>query len=71
VTVKQSIDTAMARSGIKSKEDLAKRAAIDRATFWRRMGNPGGFKLSEIQRMDMILHFSDEEIVGMVRTGRR
>ena len=46
---------------------IAKRSGISLSTFYRRIRNPEYFTLGELYSIDKLIHFSDEEILFMVR----
>lgn len=62
------IRAAQARAGYyRQTERMCKAMRIEPRTFSNRLKNSGSINLSELKRMDMVLHFTDEEIIRMVR----
>ena len=68
LTRKQALDQAIGRSGLTQKE-ICKRAMISEPTLTKKLKEPGLFKLSEITRLDKVLHFTDDEIIAIARGG--
>ncbi len=46
---------------------LAQRAGIVRQTLYAHLKDPGKITLAELRAIDMQVHFSDEELVQLVR----
>lgn len=61
------IRAAQARAGFyRQQKRLCQMVQIPEATFWYKMSK-GDFTVSEVRRLDMVLHFTEEEIVKLVR----
>ena len=50
--------------------DLAKRCGIAPSTLYRKLRNPGDISLGELELMDELIGFSDEEVLYFIRWRR-
>lgn len=50
--------------------DLAKRSGIAVSTLYRKLNHPGDISLGELELMDELIGFSDEEVLYFVRWRR-
>lgn len=50
----------------KTKEEVQKASGMSKSTFNRRMRQPEDLTLLEVHKLDLILHFTDEEKVGLI-----
>lgn len=62
------IKTALIRNN-KAVKDVEQRKIMNANTFYLKQANTDRFKLSDLWRLDDMLHFTDEEILRMF--GRR
>ena len=62
------IKTALIRNN-KAVKDVEKKKIMNANTFYLKQANTDRFKLSDLWRLDDMLHFTDEEILRMF--GRR
>lgn len=53
-----------------SVADLAKRSGIAVSTLYRKLNHPGDISLGELELMDELIGFSDEEVLYFVRWRR-
>lgn len=53
-----------------SVADLAKRSGIAVSTLYRKLRNPGDISLGELELMDELIGFSDEEVLYFIRWRR-
>lgn len=53
-----------------SVADLAKRCGIAPSTLYRKLKQPGDISLGELELMDELIGFSDEEVLYFVRWRR-
>ena len=47
--------------------DLMAYAGLPEPSWYRKKKDPGTFRLSEIRALDSKVHFSDEELIAMIR----
>lgn len=50
--------------------DLAKRTGISVSTLYRKLNHPGDITLGELELMDELVRFSDEEVLYFIRWRR-
>lgn len=50
-----------------SVADLSRKVGIPQSTLYRKLKIPGGLNLSELSVIDSVVHFTDEEILYLVR----
>lgn len=50
--------------------ELAKRCGIAQSTLYRKLNNPGDISLLELELIDELIRFSDEEVLYFVRWRR-
>ena len=50
--------------------DLAKRCGLAPSTLYRKLRNPGDISLGELELMDELIGFSDEEVLYFIRWRR-
>ena len=50
--------------------DLAKRCGIAQSTLYRKLNHPGDISLMELELIDELVRFSDEEVLYFVRWRR-
>ena len=53
-----------------SVTDLARKVGIPESTLYRKLKNPGGISLTELELIDEVVGFTDEEILYFVRWRR-
>lgn len=53
-----------------SVADLAKRCGLAPSTLYRKLNHPGDITLGELELMDELIGFSDEEVLYFVRWRR-
>ena len=53
-----------------SVADLARKTGISESTLYRKLKFPGGINLAELEIIDELVEFSDEEILYFVRWRR-
>ena len=53
-----------------SVADLARKTGISESTLYRKLKFPGGINLAELEIIDDLVEFSDEEILYFVRWRR-
>ena len=53
-----------------SVADLAKRSGIAVSTLYRKLNHPGDISIGELELMDELIGFSDEEVLYFVRWRR-
>lgn len=53
-----------------SVADLARKTGISESTIYRKLKFPGGINLAELEVIDELVEFSDEEILYFVRWRR-
>ena len=53
-----------------SVADLARKTGISESTLYRKIKFPGGINLAELEIIDELVEFSDEEILYFVRWRR-
>ena len=53
-----------------SVADLAKRSGIAVSTLYRKLNHPGDITLRELELMDELIGFSDEEVLYFIRWRR-
>ena len=53
-----------------SVADLARKTGISESTLYRKLKFPGGINLAELEVMDELVEFTDEEILYFVRWRR-
>jgi len=53
-----------------SVTDLAKRMGIATSTLYRKLNRPGDISIGELELMDELIGFSDEEVLYFVRWRR-
>ena len=62
------IRAAQARAGYyRQTERMCNAIRIEPRTFSNRLKNSGSINLSELRRMDIVLHFTDEELIQIIR----
>ena len=66
VTTKSIIAGIIKDRGYKSQKDVCYEAAIAERTFQYHLANQD-FPLSELTRLDAVLHFTDEECCRLIR----
>ncbi len=50
--------------------DLAKRCGLAPSTLYRKLRNPGDISIGELELMDELIGFSDEEVLYFIRWRR-
>lgn len=50
--------------------DLAKRTGLSVSTLYRKLNHPGDITLGELELIDQIVNFSDEEVLYFIRWRR-
>lgn len=50
--------------------ELAKKIGIPESTLYRKLKNPGGISLTELELIDDVISFTDDEILYFVRWRR-
>lgn len=63
---KQAFAQACGRSGFNGSK-AEKKKIMTQSTFSRKSRNPDLFTVSELQKLDKALHFSDEEIIALIK----
>ena len=53
-----------------SVADLARKTGLSTSTLYRKLNFPGGINLTELEIIDELVEFSDEEILYFVRWRR-
>ena len=53
-----------------SVTDLARKVGIPESTLYRKLKNPGGISLTELELIDEVIGFTDDEILYFVRWRR-
>lgn len=53
-----------------SVSDLARKTGLSTSTLYRKLNFPGGINLTELEIIDELVEFSDEEILYFVRWRR-
>lgn len=66
VTPKSLVVGAIKRADFKNRKDVCRQAAIKERTFEYHISK-GDFPLSELTRLDAVLHFTDEECIRLIR----
>lgn len=66
LTRKQAIEQAIGRSGLNQKE-LSKRVRIPKSTLSRKIKNPEQFTIQELEQLNDVLQFTDNEILAIMR----
>lgn len=66
LTRKQAIEQAIGRSGLNQKE-LSKRVRIPKSTLSRKIKNPEQFTIQELEQLNDVLQFTDDEILAIMR----
>ena len=57
----------MCQQHIGSISELAKRSGIKRQLLYDRINEPQTFKIFELMALDAVLHFSEEDLLKIVR----
>ena len=65
--MKWLIKKYMVQQHIDSLAELAKMAGIARRTLYDRLEDPKTIKVFELEALDKILHFEDEDLVKLAR----
>ena len=65
--MKWLIEEYRVRQHIESIEELALRTGIDVQRLRRRIKDPGSLKMFELKALDKILHFSNEDLVKILK----
>ena len=65
--MKWLIKKYMAEQHIDSLDELSKATGIARRTLFYRIADPRTFKVFELEALDKVLHFADEDIVKLAR----
>lgn len=55
------------RNRIDSLKEIAASSGIDYQRLLKRIENPSSFKLFEIEALDRLLHFTDEDLLKILR----
>lgn len=63
----KAIKTAMVRSDIKSINELAELSGIGVTLKQTRRADPDSFRKYEFMALDKVLHFTDEEMLCLIR----
>ena len=66
LTRKQALDQAIGRSGLTQKE-ISDKTKISEATLCRKLQNPEEFTIKEIELLDSVLGFTDDEAKAIMR----
>ena len=54
-----------------SVPELAKKTGIPLSSLYRKLKFPGGVTLTELELIDSVVHFTDSELLYLVRDWRR
>lgn len=65
--MKWLIKKYMAEQHIDSLDELSKATGISRRTLFYRISDPRTIKVFEIEALDKVLHFADEDIVKLAK----
>lgn len=65
--IKKLIKHYMLDNDINSFTELSKLTGLCRQTLYDRIDNPESFRVFEILALDEYLHFSDEDLVKLIR----
>lgn len=57
----------MAEQHIESLDELSKATGITRRTLFNRIANPRTIKVFELEALDKVLHFADEDIIKLAK----
>lgn len=61
------IEEYRTRNRIDSLKEIAEHTGIDYQRLLKRIENPKSFKLFEIEALDELLHFTDEDLLKILR----
>lgn len=65
--IKKLLLLYMIEADINNFSELSRQSGIDYQTLNVRIKNPGTFRLYEIKQLDKLLHFSDEDLLILLR----
>ena len=57
----------MVKNQIRSFTDLAKATGIKRCRLYKRINEPKTILIFELEALDSVLHFEDEDLVKLIR----
>ena len=69
MAVERMFNIQMALADIPSYQELAKRTGIECTRLRKHIHNPSMFRLFELKSLDEVLHFSDEDLLTLVKGG--
>ena len=65
--IKKLFHLYMIEADINNFSELSRQSGIEYQTLNVRIKNPGTFRAYEIRQLDELLHFSDEDLLQIVR----
>lgn len=65
--IKKLLLLYMIEADINNFSELSRQSGIDYQTLNVRIKNPGTFRVYEIRQLDELLHFSDEDLLILLR----
>lgn len=65
--MKWLIKAYMCKAHIESISELAARTGMTRRLLYDRISNPQTFRVYELMALDEVLHFTDEDMMGLIR----
>jgi len=66
-SIKKLLLLYMIEADINNFSELSRQSGIDYQTLNVRIKNPGTFRVYEIRQLDELLHFSDEDLLILLR----
>ena len=67
--MKWLIKKYMAQAKINSYDELYKEAGMKKATFYKRLAHPRTLTIPEIEALNEVLNFSDEDMLLIIKGG--
>lgn len=61
------IRVAMAREGIRSQRDLGEQMGVEEGVISGRFRGRVKWDIDELRKLDMVLHFRDDELLKLIR----
>ena len=65
--IKKLLRLYMIAADINNFSELSRQSGIEYQTLNNRLKNPGGFRAYEIRRIDELLHFTDEDLITLIK----
>lgn len=65
--IKKLFKQYMINADLDSFSELSRQSGIDYQTLNVRIKNPGTFRTYELRQLDELLHFSDEDLLQLIR----